>query len=126
MEIRTLVEQYTAVVYGDEGDESWLAEAFGAARSYLERFGVGPVGPPFVRVIDGEAIAGYVATTPVGGQGDVEPSELPGGTVAVGDDEAAVRSWVETQGGTPAGEPWTVFVDGAVDGRREVVLPYTT
>lgn len=135
IEIRTLDEEFTAVVYGELGrDEldAWLPDALATARSYLQRWGAGPKGDPFVRFVDGEVEAGYPAITPVGGEGDVEPSDLPAGSAAVlvvpaAEVEAALetlRAFVAEQGNAPDGDGWEVLVDGELDGRREVVLPF--
>jgi hypothetical protein len=135
IEIRTLDEEFTAVVYGELGREeltAWLPDALAAARSYLQRWGAGPKGDPFVRFVDGEVEAGYPATTPVGGEGDVEPSDLPAGSAAVlvvpaAEVEAGfatLRAFVAEQGNAPDGDGWEVLLDGELDGRREVVLPF--
>lgn len=135
IERRTLKEQFTAVVYGDVGREGlagWLPDAFATVESYLRKWGAGPVGDPYVQFADGEVVAGYMATTPVGGEGDVEPSELPEGEVAVTEADAgevdaayeSLRSWVTEQGGTPSGDGWEVVVAGDVGGRRVVHLPF--
>lgn len=132
-----LDEQFTAVLYGEDTDRAavagWLPEAFAATKAYLEKWGAGPKGDPFVRFADGEVVAGWVATTPVGGEGDVEPSELPSGTAAStvhegGDDTVeeayeALRAWVAEQGGTPREDGWEVFPGGDL-GRRVVYLPF--
>ncbi|MCU1484611.1 MAG: Bacterial transcription activator, effector binding domain [Actinomycetia bacterium] len=135
IEIRTLDEAFTAVVYGElERDQldAWLPDALATARSYLQRWGAGPKGDPFVRFVDGEVEAGYPATTPVGGEGDVEPSDLPSGdaavmVVAAVDVESArdaLRAFVAEQGNAPDGDGWEVLLDGDLTGRREVVLPF--
>jgi hypothetical protein len=135
IEIRILDEEFTAVVYGElERSEldTWLPEALATARTYLQRWGAGPKGDPFVRFIDGEVEAGYPATTPVGGEGDVEPSELPAGNAAIlvvppGEVEAAraaLRAHVGGLGSTPDGDGWEVLLDGDPTGPRAVVLPY--
>jgi hypothetical protein len=135
IEIRTLDEEFTAVVYGELGREeltAWLPDALATARSYLQRWGAGPKGDPFVRFVDGEVEAGYPATTPVGGEGDVEPSDLPAGSAAVlvvpaAEVEAGfatLRAFVAEQGNAPDGDGWEVLLDGELDGHREVVLPF--
>ena len=135
IEIRTLDEEFTAVVYGElERGElgAWLPDALAKAKAYLQKWGAGPKGDPFVRFVDGEVEAGYFATTPVGGEGDVEPSDLPAGQAAVvvapaTDVEAAyqsLRAFVTEQGNSPDGDGWEILLDGELDGRREVVLPF--
>jgi len=133
-ETRTVEEVFTAVTFGPtDRDElaAWLPGALESVRTYLQKWGAGPDGDPFLREVDGEVEAGYPASTPVGGEGDIEPSELPGGTVAVtsitGDAGAAraeVEAFVGEQGGTPGGEAWEVLLDGTLEGRRELVLPF--
>lgn len=131
-----LEEEFAAVVYGDvdrAGLAAWLPEAFEATRAYLQKWGAGPKGDPFVWFVDGEVVAGHLATTPVGGEGDVEPADLPAGPAATtvhegGDDTVeeayeALRAWVAEQGGTPAGDGWEVFPGGDL-ARRIVVLPF--
>jgi hypothetical protein len=132
-----LEEEFAAVVYADgaerEGLDEWLPGAFEATRAYLEKWGAGPKGDPFLRIVDGELVAGRLATTPVGGEGDVEPTELPAGPAATtvhegGDDTveeayAALRAWVAEQGGSPTEEGWEVFPGGDLS-RRIVVLPF--
>lgn len=132
-----LEEEFAAVVYADgvERDRlaEWLPGAFETTRAYLQKWGAGPKGDPFVRVVDGELVAGHVATTPVGGEGDVEPTELPAGSAARlvhegGDDTVeeaydALRAWVAEQGGAPTEEGWEIFPDGDLS-RRVVVLPF--
>lgn len=113
------------------GLAGWLPDALPTVHAYLQKWGAGPKGDPFVRFLDGEVEAGYLATTPVGGEGDVEPSELPAGSAAVlvvdaADVEAAfdaLRAHVADQGAT-AGTGWEVLLDGEITGRREVVLPF--
>jgi hypothetical protein len=134
-ETRTLEEVFTAVMFGPTDREelaAWLPGALDAVRAYLQKWGAGPAGDAFVREVDGEVEAGFPATTPVGGEGEIEPSELPEGraaVVAVGGDVAAARAEAEAhaagEGGSPAGAPWEVLLDGTLDGRRELVLPFT-
>lgn len=134
VETRTVEEVFTAVTFGptDVGElAAWLPGALESVRAYLQRWGAGPDGAPFVRRLDGELEAGFPATTPVGGEGDIEPSELPAGTVAVmavegdvAEARAALDAYVAERGGSPAGAPWEVLLDGTLDGRRELVLPY--
>ena len=37
---------------------------------------------------------------------------------------AELEAFVAEQGGTPGGPAWEVLLDGTLDGRRELVLPY--
>ena len=147
IETRTLAEQDTAVEFAtlrvaDIGP--WLASAFNEVASYLGRKGAGPAGMPFARFHPTgddhfEVEAGFPASTPTSGEGEVEPSELPGGlaavTVHVGPYDtmepayAALRTWVRAHGGEPAGDAWEVYFSGPdadpSSWRTEVVQPYT-
>ena len=150
IESRTLAEQETAVEFttaplADIG--AWLGKAFTEVASYLERKGAGPAGLPFARyrpAADGrfEVEAGFPASTPTSGEADVEPSDLPGGHVAVavhlgpydGMQPAydALRLWVHAHGAETAGDPWEVYLRGPNDSpdsatwRTEIVQPYRT
>jgi len=148
IESRNLAEQDTAVEYTTLAVTEigpWLGKAFGEVASYLARKGAGPAGMPFARYhptsdnrFDVEA--GFPASTPTGGEGEVEPSDLPGGlaavTVHIGPYDAmepayeALRTWVQTHGGEPVGDAWEVYLsDPNADPdpstwRTEVVQPY--
>ncbi len=148
IETRTLIEQETAVEcatvrVADIGP--WLAKAFNEVASYLGRKGAGPAGMPFARYHHTsddrfEVEAGFPASTPTNGEGEIEPSELPGGlaavTVHVGPYDAmepayaALRTWVHAHGGEPVGDAWEVyFSDPDTDPdpstwRTEIFQPY--
>lgn len=145
IETRTIADEVpTAVFCGTvdiPGMQAFLGHAFGTTAAYLGRNGVGPAGPPYARyevLGEGrfEVEAGFPATTPVAGEGDVEPSSLPAGTAAVCvhvgsyDDVAAayeaVVAWVAERGEV-AGAPWEVYLsEPDVDPpTTEVWLPYT-
>ena len=123
----------------------WLAKAYGTVASVITAHGAYPAGPPFARyhrlAEDRFAVeAGFPVSTPIEADGDVLPSQLPGGPVAVtvhiGPYEQmapayeALASWVTSHGGEPAGDPWEVyFTDPASEPdpatwRTEVVQPY--
>ena len=147
IENRVLEEQQTAAMFARlpvDAIGPWLAEAFRDIAAYLSKYGVGPVGMPYARyhrLDDGrfEIEAGFPASTPVPGEGQVEPSELPGGTVAVaihvgpydamGPTYEALASWVRDSGAEPMGDAWEVyFSDPAVEPdpsrwRTEIVQP---
>ncbi len=84
-----LSEQPTAVRRGHVthlGIADFLGGAFGAVFGALGEAGLEPAGPPFAKydvAPDGGWIieAGYPVADPITGNGDVEPSSLPGGTV---------------------------------------------
>jgi effector-binding domain-containing protein len=123
----------------------WLGKAYAAVADLLTAQRAGPAGPPFARfhTLGGgrfKVEAGFPATRPIEGDGDVQPSELPGGQVAVtmhvGPYEqmepgyAALASWVGEHGGELAGDAWEVyFSDPSTEPdpatwRTEIVQPY--
>ncbi len=123
----------------------WLGKTYGAIAGLLASRQAGPAGPPFARyhlLGEGrfEVEAGFRATRPIEGNGDVQPSELPAGQVAVTlhtgpYDEMelayqALVSWVSEHGGELAGDPWEVyFSDPSTEPdpatwRTEIVQPY--
>ena len=144
----TLVERETAVEFATLSVHEigpWLQRTLGEVAAYLERKGAGPVGMPFARYhrVAGdrfEVEAGFAATTPIAGEGEVEPSDLPGGPAAVavhvGSYGAiahayqAIEDWVHTHGVELVGDPWEVYFsdpDGDDDPstwRTEIVQPY--
>jgi hypothetical protein len=149
IETQTLEEQPTAAMFATlTVDEigGWLAKAFPTVGGYLARFGVGPVGMPYAcyRQVGGdgafEVEAGFAATTPVPGEGEVEPSELPGGTAAVtvhrgsydtmGPAYEAITSWLAENGYVATASPWEVYLTDPdecpdpAEWRTQVVQPY--
>ena len=148
IEVRELTETETAVEYATLPVAEigpWLQTAFEEVANYLERKGAGPVGMPFARyrrVGEGvvEIEAGFPASTPTAGEGDVEPSDLPGGpavvTVHVGPYDAieaakrTLEAWVHEQGGELSGDAWEVYyldrslAHDLTTWRTEVVQPF--
>lgn len=147
VEARVLDEQPTAVMLATlTVDEigPWMGPALGAVASYLQRFGVGPVGMPYARYhrvddVTFEVEAGFVASTPVAGEGEVEPSTLPAGDAAVTwhigpydqmvPTYEALAAWLEAHGFAADGDPWEVYLSDpahvpASESRTEVVQPY--
>jgi effector-binding domain-containing protein len=148
IEMRDLPEQDTAVEVAtiSVGEiPAFIGRALGEVAGYLQRKGAGPAGMPFARyhrLDDGrfEVEAGFPATTPTSGEGDVEPSELPAGPAAVmtyvGPYDAMepaygeLLAWVRDRGGEPAGDPWEVYLtdpEAEPDPstwRTEIVMPY--
>jgi effector-binding domain-containing protein len=111
----------------------------------LSRKGTSRAGPPFARYKRvGEAEfaveAGFPVQASISGMDEVRASSLPGGTVAVtmhtgphDEMEAAyeaIYAWIDSQGGTPSGDPWEVgLTDPAEhpdpsDWQTEIVVPY--
>ena len=75
-----------------------------------------------------EVEAGFPASTPTSGEGEVEPSDLPGGLAAVtvhtgpydtiGPTYEALRAWVQEHGGEPVGDAWEVYLTEPDDATR--------
>ena len=124
-----LPEQHTAVRRGHvdhTGIADFLAGAFGAVAGVLGERGLEPAGPPFAKydvAPDGGWIveAGFPVFDPIEGNGDVEPSTLPGGQVAQTIHEGsydglraayeALESFIEA-GGFSLGEgAWESYLD---------------
>ncbi len=124
---------------------SWLGKTYSAIASLLAAGQAGPAGPPFARYhVLGEdrfeVEAGFPASRPIEADGDVQPSELPGGQVAVtihtGPYDAmqpafqALVSWVSQHGGELAGDPWEVYFSDPstqpdpATWRTQIVQPY--
>jgi effector-binding domain-containing protein len=123
----------------------WLGKAYGAVAALLADRQAGPAGPPFARYHKlgkgrFEVEAGFPASSQIERDGDVQPSELPGGqaavTVHVGPYDQmepayqALASWVNEHKGEPAGDAWEVyFSDPSSEPdpgtwRTEIVQPY--
>ena len=123
----------------------WLGKTYAVIAGLLAAQGAGPAGPPFARFhpLGGgrfEVEAGFPAGRLIDGSGDVQPSGLPGGQVAVtvhiGPYDQmepayqALVSWVGEHGGELAGDAWEVyFSDPSAEPdpatwRTEVVQPY--
>jgi effector-binding domain-containing protein len=148
VETRTLEEEQTAVVFATvtpDAISACLGHAFEATARYLAKWGAGPVGMPFARyhrLDDGriEVEAGFAAITPVAGEADVEPSDLPAGPAAVtmhvgpydaiGSAYDALGSWIEAHGGVATGDPYERYLTDPNENpdpttwRTEVVAPY--
>jgi effector-binding domain-containing protein len=147
IEARDLAEQDTGVAFATlpiAEIAPWLGKAFADVADCLARKGAGPVGMPFARYhsrADGrfDVEAGFVASTPTSGEGEVEPSELPAGPAAVtthtGPYEAiapayeALIAWIRERGGEPVGDPWEVYLNSPATVapaslETEVVMPY--
>jgi effector-binding domain-containing protein len=123
----------------------WLARAYGTLGGVFAAHGAHPAGPPFARYhrLGGDKFAveaGFPVSTAIGADGEVQPSQLPAGPVAVlryvgpYDQMAAayeaLASWLASHGGEPAGDPWEVyFTDPASEPdpatwRTEIIQPY--
>jgi effector-binding domain-containing protein len=148
--MRSLDEVETAVEYATlaRADVSaWLGRAYSDIAAYLERKGAGPTGPPFARYRPVgpdtfEVEAGLPASTPVGGEGEIEPADLPAGPAATTEHVGffdtipaaydALATWIRDNGNEPRGDAWEVYLtDPAAEPdhskwRTEVVMPYRT
>jgi effector-binding domain-containing protein len=123
----------------------WLGSTYGAIASLLAARQIAPAGPPFARfhmLGDGrfEVEAGFPVSRPIEPSGDVQPSELPGGPVAVtvhvGPYDQmepayqALASWVTDHGAEFAGDAWEVFFSDPAAApdpatwRTDIVQPY--
>jgi effector-binding domain-containing protein len=123
----------------------WLGRTYGAIIGLLAARQASPAGPPFARfhMLGGgrfEVEAGFPVSRPIEPSGDVQPSELPGGQVAVTvhvgpydqmeSAYQALASWVADHGGELAGDAWEIFFsDPATEPdpatwRTEIVQPY--
>jgi effector-binding domain-containing protein len=121
-----------------------LHDVLPEVRSYLERVGANPAGPPFVRYFnydedEADFEAGFPVAESVPGEGRIAAGELPGGLAAVTahvgpyeglqDAHEAMGEWVLANGHDPSGPVWEVYVtdprEEADPSRRrtEVVWP---
>jgi effector-binding domain-containing protein len=123
----------------------WLGKVYGEIADVLTELGQAMAGPPFARyhpLPDGrhDVEAGFPVTSPIEQVGQVRPSALPGGPVAmtmhVGPYEAmepayaALASWIADQGGEPTGDAWEIYLSDPQQQpdpsgwRTEIVQPY--
>jgi effector-binding domain-containing protein len=121
--------QATAVISADLSVPEiklWFGPALGRIAGWLGARGVPIVGSPFARyhLLDGaserfEVEAGFPVGGPVEGDGDIQPSSLPGGPIArtvhvgpydgLGVAYEALATWVADQHGELAGDPWEIY-----------------
>ncbi|TCC21590.1 GyrI-like domain-containing protein [Kribbella sindirgiensis] len=144
-EFRTVREQPTAVLRATlrRGEiRDWFDVAFPRVAGYLYRRGLVACGFPFSRdhlFPDGTYLveAGFPVPVEIEGDGDVQPSSLPGGQVVVArhvgsyDDVAdayrAVDDWLKAEQAVRVGDAWEVY-HGASGDRAgyctEVIQPF--
>lgn len=124
---------------------AWLGTALEATARAAAVQGIAITGPPFARyeMLGGERFeveAGFPTDRAVAADGDVHPSDLPGGPAAhathVGPYDAmeaayqALYRWIGANGGTPSGAPWEVYLTDPNEEpdpsgwRTEVFAPY--
>jgi effector-binding domain-containing protein len=128
IKFRTVTEQPTAVRKARLRTAElpgWLADTFGQVWQYLQRTRRAVAGHPFARYeFHGDSVdveAGFPVGEPVAGEDRVEPSTLPGGTVAVTthygrydaieDAYKAVLAWLQRRGYEPAGGHWELYAN---------------
>lgn len=127
-ELVRLSEQPTAVIRGRVPMAelpAFFDRTFGTLAEWLGRHGIAPTGPAFARyagppaeVADLEV--GFPVASVMETDGEVEPSTLPGGTVAravhaggydgLGDSWAALAQWITDEGRVPGPVLWEVYV----------------
>ena len=140
--LATLQSQPVAVVRAHvtrDGIAAFLGNAFAEVMTVLREQGITPTGPPFGRYVpddDGfEVEAGFPVDRPAMSSGQVEPGELPGGTVAftvhtgayedVGAAYTTAVDWLIDNGLVVSGEAWENYLDepGVPHPRTEVFVP---
>lgn len=126
IEVRALEEQHTAVIRSRVVEDQvgpWFAASYGALATHLQNVDVVTVGMPFARCSsedDGYVVeAGLPVEGPITADGDVEPSSLPGGSVATTWHRgayataerayAAIADWLQRHGCERAGAPWEIY-----------------
>lgn len=145
IETRTVTTQHAAVMKATlRTDElgGWISSAFDRVAEYLGRHRLTPNGMPFARHVLAdhtfEVEVGYPVAASIEGDGTVQPSSLPGGSVVVawhigpydqlGETYQAVDEWLKAEGGTRTGDAWEIYHDPPVGDprfwRTEVVQPF--
>lgn len=128
VEIREIEQQPTAVVRRRvtlaelQRIPDWLRETYEA----IQRAGIKPAGMPFVRTFEMDDVShtmdievGWPVGAPFAGEGDIQPSSLPAGPMAVtsyfgpydgiGAAYEAVQAWCAEQGKEVVGPPWESY-----------------
>jgi effector-binding domain-containing protein len=150
IESRTLDAQPTLVVRGKVATseiKEFLGRAYHLVAARADECGAHFTGPPFARyrALDAEFTefeveAGFPVVVQVPCRGEVEPSELPGGTAAatvhIGPYDAmqpayeAMLRWIEARGWQPDGPAWEVYLSDPASEpdpaqwRTEIIQPY--
>ncbi len=147
IESRVLAEQPTVVIRGSVRTSeigAWIQQAYGELFAYLGSIGVAPAGPPFARYTFRDDGFGLEAGVPVGKvvarKGRVEPSSLPGGSVAatlhvgpydtIGPAYDELVHWVRAEKHKPTGPHWERYLNSPAEEpdpsrwQTEVLLPY--
>ena len=124
--------------------QGMLAECFGKLFTHGQKAGLAIAGFPLARYVStGPGLwiveAAIPLAEPAAGDGDMQSGTLPGGPVAMGvhvgpyeqlgDTNAAIERWIETNGFRVAGAPWEWYVTDPgehpdpADWRTEVYWP---
>jgi AraC-like DNA-binding protein/effector-binding domain-containing protein len=132
-ELRTLHPQ-PALVIRSRIARPEIAATIGQSLGRIVPYAIGAggalAGQPFARYPEfGVGMltieVGMPLVTQIAGSGDIEALELPGGSTAVAvhggaydrlpDTFAALERWIASQGKTPSGAPWEVYVTDPAD-----------
>jgi effector-binding domain-containing protein len=145
VEVRTLVEQPTAVVRAKLklGDiPQWMGHVYDVVAAHVMHAGIVEEAQPIARYrpINGvfEVEAGFTLPEAVGAADEVEPATLPGGPAAVvvhigpydriAPAYEALAEWLRAKGLEAVGRPWEVYFSppeaDPATWRTEVVQPY--
>lgn len=120
-----------------------LGEAYAAIGQYMGESGMPPAGPPFVAYYnedmqDLDLEIGFPVASPIEGKGEIQASEIPGGTFAsclhvgpyIGIEPAykAVMDWIETEGVDPTGVSYELYLNDpdeveAADLQTQILFP---
>src|SRR5712692_757561 len=127
VQLKEIEKQPTVVARGETTPDKLgetFAELLPEVSAYLAAKGVEPAGPPFGRFFDYtkdhvDMEAGFPVAAPAGGEGRVQPSELPGGRVAITwhvgpyttlpQAYDAITAWMKERGLESAGASWEVY-----------------
>jgi len=127
IELRVLRAHQTATVretVGRDDIPAAVGRIFQAVDHVMRRQGAARAGSPFARyhsfgdVVDLEA--GLPVASPILPEGEVTPSELPGGPAAIavhagpyeglGATYQAIETWLANTGRTASGGPWEIYL----------------
>jgi len=123
LEVQPMLSIRTTITAKELGEK--MGEKFEALRGYLQKLGVKPAGPPFVRyhTFDWEGEADFEMGVPVGerveGEGWIASGELPAGpavsTIHTGPHEKLgeayerINGWMRENGREAASPLWEVY-----------------
>jgi effector-binding domain-containing protein len=127
IELRMVRAHHTATVretIRQDDIAAAMGRIFRAVERALARQGVSPTGAPFARYHSfGETVdleAGLPVGAPIEPDGEVKPSELPGGPAALavhagpyeglGATYEALEAWLASTGHTAGGPPWEIYL----------------